>query len=68
MKRKNTLISFSDWGTEGKMFDLLIGGLDMSVKGLPKWMAKMDPDHLSADEKKTIVRLGMNRMARCRFT
>eukprot|EP00286_Rhodomonas_abbreviata_P021394 CAMPEP_0181315030 /NCGR_PEP_ID=MMETSP1101-20121128/15145_1 /TAXON_ID=46948 /ORGANISM="Rhodomonas abbreviata, Strain Caron Lab Isolate" /LENGTH=166 /DNA_ID=CAMNT_0023422185 /DNA_START=143 /DNA_END=639 /DNA_ORIENTATION=- len=37
------------------MFSTLIGGLDMSVKGLPKWMAKMNPDHLSDKDKKTII-------------
>jgi len=37
------------------MFSLLIGGLDLHAKGLPKWMAIKDVDHLSAKEKSRIV-------------
>ena len=37
------------------MFDLLIAGLDLSVKGLPKWMNKVDPDHMSSEQSKMIV-------------
>jgi hypothetical protein len=36
-------------------FSLLIGGLDLHAKGLPKWMAVKDVDHLSAKEKSRIV-------------
>jgi hypothetical protein len=38
-----------------QMFSLLIGGLDLHAKGLPKWMAIKDVDHLSAKEKSRIV-------------
>eukprot|EP00287_Rhodomonas_sp_CCMP768_P011598 CAMPEP_0196741104 /NCGR_PEP_ID=MMETSP1091-20130531/37940_1 /TAXON_ID=302021 /ORGANISM="Rhodomonas sp., Strain CCMP768" /LENGTH=70 /DNA_ID=CAMNT_0042086621 /DNA_START=27 /DNA_END=239 /DNA_ORIENTATION=- len=37
------------------MFDTLMAGLDMKVKGLPKWMSKIDPDHLSSTDKKSII-------------
>ncbi|EKX33540.1 hypothetical protein GUITHDRAFT_156010 [Guillardia theta CCMP2712] len=37
------------------MFSVLIAGLDLTAKGLPKWMEVKDPDHLTVDEKKRII-------------
>ena len=38
-----------------RIFQVLIGGLELHAKGLPKWMAVHDVDHLSSKEKSRIV-------------